>query len=96
MGTEAGGPTSDPDALSPQAVQLALSTVCSVVEQLLQASDQVVFLDQKEGPLKAVLDPQMELDPGLREQMQRILEELREARHLMRVQLRDPPTDLWS
>ena len=98
MGAEAGEPKSDPLALSPEAIQLALSTVCLACEQFLQKPDQVVFLDEIESLLQAAaeMDPRLELHPRLREQLQRIHREFQKARHLVRVQLRDPPTDLMT
>ena len=98
MGAEADEPKSDSDALSPEAVQLALSTVCLACEQFLQEPDQVVFLDEIENLLQvaAEMDPHLELDPGLCEQVQRIQQEFQKARYLVRVNLQDPPTDLMT
>lgn len=91
-----GETKSDPLALSPEAVQLALSTACLACDKFLETSDQVVFLDEMESLLQAAagMDPSLEPHPGFREQLRRVLEEFQKARYLVRVKLRDPPSDL--
>ena len=82
--------------IAPEAVQLFLAGLVIANEQLLSPDDSTQLLDVIAQESQNALSHEELLDPRLREQLQWILEEFQKARHLVRVQLRDPPTDLMT
>ena len=82
--------------IAPEAVQLFLAGVVIASERLLQQSDLTQFLVAIALEAEAATTQEGLLEPNVREDLFRILEEFQKARHLVRVQLRDPPTDLMT
>lgn len=85
---------SDPDALSPEVVQVALAALVIAIERLLEPADADTLLEACATELRDT--PDLSIHPQFREQLLRIQEEFQGARHFVRVQLRDPPTDLMT
>lgn len=82
--------------IAPEAVQLFLAGLVIANERLLSLDHSTQLLDAIALESQNAMAHEGMVGPKLREDVLRILEEFQKARHLVRVQLRDPPTDLMT
>lgn len=82
--------------IAPEAVQLFLAGLVIANERLLSLDHSTQLLDEIALESQNAMAHEGMVGPKLRDDVLRILEEFQKARHLVRVQLRDPPTELLS
>ena len=79
--------------VEPEAVTAAFAALLVPIEERLPSAEVSDLLEESTRILEFLGSPESPLLPSLRDEMPRLLMLFQEARHLVRVQLREPPGD---